>query len=62
MDLLELKDTFVEFKNYECKFKDCLHLTETDCEVTKNIDKINVFLLLSYFVCKFKPNFPLKAL
>ena len=28
MDLLELKDTFVEFKNYECKYKDCLHDNE----------------------------------
>lgn len=39
MDLLELKDTFIEFKNYECKFKNCLHDNEKDCEVRNAVDE-----------------------
>ena len=39
MDLLELKDTFVEFKNYECKFKDCLHDNERNCAVRDAVEE-----------------------
>ena len=46
----DIENLFPEIKQYadKCKFKDCLHLTETDCEVTKNIDKINISRYESY--------------
>ena len=34
----ELKDTFIEFENYECKFHDCLHNKEIECEVKKAVE------------------------
>ena len=35
-----LKDYFVEFKNFNCKFRNCLHLTNTlGCEVVKHVGK-----------------------
>lgn len=34
----ELKDTFIEFANYECKFHDCLHDKEIECEVKKAVE------------------------
>ena len=33
MDKLQLKDTFIEFSDYECKFRDCLHNKEINCGV-----------------------------
>ena len=38
----ELKDYFVEFKNYKCKFKDCNHLNK-NCEVYKNKESNKLF-------------------
>lgn len=29
----DIKNSFIEFQNYECKFRDCLHLKEIDCGV-----------------------------
>lgn len=29
----DIRDSFVEFKNYPCKFKDCMHLNEKVCSV-----------------------------
>ena len=29
----ELKDTFIEFRDYECKYRDCLHYKEDECSV-----------------------------
>lgn len=29
----ELKDTFIEFRDYECKYRDCLHYKEDECMV-----------------------------
>lgn len=37
--LEEIKKSFREFNNYQCKFKDCKHLNENNCEVIKNVDK-----------------------
>ena len=34
----ELKDTFIVFANYECKFHDCLHNKEIECEVKKAVE------------------------
>lgn len=46
----DVENLFPEIKEYskKCKFKDCLHLTETDCSVIKNLDKINISRYESY--------------
>ena len=38
----DIKETFIEFKNYPCKFKDCNHIGETACGVKEAVanDKI----------------------
>ncbi len=33
MDKEDLRNTFVEFANYECKFRDCIHKKEKECGV-----------------------------
>ena len=33
-----IRDSFVEFKNYPCKYKDCMHLDEDECNVKKAIE------------------------
>ncbi len=33
----KLKDGFIEFKEYNCRFKDCLHYKEIDCGVKRAI-------------------------
>ena len=38
MDKMQLKDTFVEFRDYECKFRDCLHNKEKGCEVKEAVE------------------------
>ncbi len=38
MDKLQLKDTFVEFRNYECKFRDCIHKKEKTCGVKEAVE------------------------
>ena len=35
----ELKNTFVEFRNRDCKFKDCNHINEPDCRVKEELEK-----------------------
>ena len=35
----ELKYTFKEFSNYECKFRDCMHNKENDCGVKKALEE-----------------------
>jgi ribosome biogenesis GTPase len=34
---LELRDTFVEFSKYECRFRDCIHNKEKECGVKKAV-------------------------
>lgn len=34
----ELKNSFLEFNNNHCKFKDCNHVNETGCEVIKKVN------------------------
>ncbi len=34
----EIIQSFKEFNNYQCKFKDCKHLKERDCEIIKAKD------------------------
>ena len=38
IDVKELKDTFIEFKEYDCKFKDCLHNKENICGVKEAVE------------------------
>ena len=35
----EIKHCFKEFSKYECKFKDCKHLNEKDCEIKNQVEK-----------------------
>jgi len=32
----EIKNSFIEFKKYECKFKDCKHINELGCSILNN--------------------------
>ncbi len=34
----ELQYTFIEFKDYECKYRDCLHNKEDDCAIKKAVE------------------------
>lgn len=34
----QLKYTFAEFQNYECKFRNCLHNKEKECKVKEAVD------------------------
>jgi ribosome biogenesis GTPase len=38
MDKYQLRDTFIEFRNYECKFRDCMHNKEKGCAVKEAIE------------------------
>ena len=38
----DIRDTFVEFKKYPCPFKDCMHLTEKECRVKKEVENKNI--------------------
>lgn len=38
----EIRDTFIEFNNYPCKYKDCMHTNESECEVKKNVSNGNI--------------------
>ena len=33
----EIKNSFIEFRNIECKFKDCMHINEKGCNVINNL-------------------------
>ena len=33
----DIKNSFIEFLNYDCKFNDCLHDKENDCQVKKAV-------------------------
>lgn len=35
----ELKNTFVEFNNYNCKYRDCIHNKENECGVKEQVGK-----------------------
>ena len=38
MDREQLRDTFIEFREYECKFRDCMHHKEKDCGVKNALE------------------------
>ncbi len=33
----QIRDSFVEFKNYNCPYKDCMHTKENECKVKKEV-------------------------
>lgn len=43
----EIADSFIEFKNYSCRFKDCLHDKEIDCGVKEALNN-NLILRSRY--------------
>lgn len=40
MNEYDVKEAFIEFSKYICKYHDCLHENEPDCEVKKHIHQI----------------------
>lgn len=38
----QIRDSFIEFNNYKCIFKDCFHINERDCEIKKNVSNNNI--------------------
>lgn len=39
MNKEQLRDTFMEFSEYECKYRDCMHNKETNCGVKEAVEK-----------------------
>lgn len=35
----DIRDNMIEFRNYSCEYKDCMHLKEDNCEVKKDVGK-----------------------
>ena len=33
----DIKNAFIEFKKYSCPYKDCMHLTEKECRIKKEV-------------------------
>jgi len=38
----EIRDSFIEFADYPCPFRDCMHQFERECEVKKNVQNENI--------------------
>lgn len=38
----EIKDSFREFANYSCPFKDCSHTKEGECEIKRQVSLGNI--------------------
>ncbi|MDE5587115.1 MAG: ribosome small subunit-dependent GTPase A [Bacilli bacterium] len=38
----EIRDAFIEFRDYPCPFRDCMHQFEQECEVKKNVENGNI--------------------
>lgn len=38
----EIRDAFIEFKNYPCEFRDCMHIKEDNCNVKKAVKEGNI--------------------
>lgn len=35
----DIRDSFIEFRKYNCPYSDCMHINEKECEVKKHIGK-----------------------
>ncbi len=33
----EIRDAFIEFRNYPCQYRDCMHIKENDCNIKKAV-------------------------
>ena len=46
----EIRDAFIEFRDYPCPFRDCMHIKENDCNVKKAVNdgKIAQFRYQNY--------------
>lgn len=42
VSLEDLKESFIEFKNYSCKYQDCNHDKETNCSIKENVINKNI--------------------
>lgn len=42
MEKEDIRDSFIEFANYPCPFRDCMHQFEGECEVKKNVQNGNI--------------------
>lgn len=38
----EIRDAFIEFKDYPCLYRDCMHIKETECNVKKAVLEGNI--------------------
>ena len=34
---IEIRDAFIEFKDFPCPYRDCMHIKEEDCNVKKAV-------------------------
>lgn len=41
-NIKNIKDMFIEFKNYACPFKDCNHINEKKCEIINQVKQGNI--------------------
>ena len=39
-----IRDSFVEFNNYECKYSDCMHIKEEGCKVKEAVDNKEIII------------------
>ena len=46
----EIRDAFIEFQDFPCPFRDCMHIKENECNVKKAVEngKIKEFRYLNY--------------
>ena len=40
----EIKNLFIEFKNYPCIYKDCNHLDEKECNIKKEVENNSILI------------------
>lgn len=47
---MEIRDAFIEFKNFPCPYRDCMHIKESDCKVKEAVNNnlIPVFRYQNY--------------
>ena len=38
MTKIEVRDAFVEFRNFPCLYRDCMHTNESECMVKQAVD------------------------
>lgn len=44
MDRESIRDSFIEFSNYDCPYQDCMHLKEKECKVKEAVKRGNILL------------------